>query len=267
MPIDDGDRMRLAATFDAAAALYGRARPDYPPALFDTLAAAADLTPGDALLEVGCGTGKATLPLAQRGFHLLCVEPGPALAAAARVNLKDFPVQVVETRFEEWKCPDTFRFRLVFSATAWHWVDPAKRYQLAWEALAPSGHLAFWSAGHVFPDGGDSFFREIQDVYEEIGEDRPLGGWPKPGELPDSQDEILATGLFEPVLTKHFSWTVRYTADQYVELLETFSSHIAMEDEKRRKLYRAMRHLISQRADPRVSRGWGAVLNVARRLG
>ena len=69
------------------------------------------------------------------------------------------------------------------------------------------------------------------------------------------------------MLTKHFSWTVRYTADQYVELLETFSSHIAMEDEKRRKLYRAMRHLISQRADPRVSRGWGAVLNVARRLG
>lgn len=42
-------------------------------------------------------------------------------------------------------------FALVFAATAWNWVDPAVRYGLAWRALRPGGHLAFWNAAHVFP--------------------------------------------------------------------------------------------------------------------
>jgi hypothetical protein len=62
---------------------------------------------------------------------------------------------------------------LVYAATAWHWVDPAVRYRRARAALRPGGHLAFWSALHVMPDDGDPFFREIQDVYGEIGEALP----------------------------------------------------------------------------------------------
>jgi SAM-dependent methyltransferase len=73
-------RLRLSATFDRAAGSYHQARPDYPVELYDCLLAAADLTPGDKLLEVGCGTGKATLPLARMGFAITRLEPGPALA-------------------------------------------------------------------------------------------------------------------------------------------------------------------------------------------
>src|SRR5215467_8119389 len=65
----DAERVRLRQTFNQAAASYQRARPDYPAALFDDLIEAAGLTPGDRLLEVGCATGKATVPLARRGFR------------------------------------------------------------------------------------------------------------------------------------------------------------------------------------------------------
>ena len=65
----DEDRERLRQTFDAAAARYDRVRPEYPEALFDDLVALAGLTPGDHLLEVGCATGKATRPLARRGYR------------------------------------------------------------------------------------------------------------------------------------------------------------------------------------------------------
>lgn len=59
------------------------------------------------------------------------------------------------------------------------------------------GHLAFWNATHVFPDGGDPFFRQIQGVYNAIGEGLPAGAvWPRPGELPDRTGEIEANGLF-----------------------------------------------------------------------
>jgi hypothetical protein len=56
-----------------------------------------------------------------------------------------------------------------------------------------------------------------------------------------------------------------YTADEYVDLLNTFSNHIAMEPEKREFLYRNVRERIGARADPRVRRHWLAILNVARK--
>ena len=148
-------------------------RPEYPEALFDDLVALAGLTPGDHLLEVGCATGKATRPLARRGYRITCVELGAELAAVARQNLAGFEVEVVRAAFEEWRAPHPFS--LVYAATAWHWIDPAVRYQRAWQALRPGGHLAFWAAEHTFPDGGDPFFEEIQDIYDEIGEGLPPG--------------------------------------------------------------------------------------------
>jgi len=76
----DAERERPRETFDQAAEIYQRVRPDYPEALFDDLIILAGLAPGDQLLEVGCATGKATLPLARRGFRITCVELGGELA-------------------------------------------------------------------------------------------------------------------------------------------------------------------------------------------
>ena len=121
------------------------------------------------------------------------------------------------------------RFHLVYAATAWHWVDPDVRYRRAWELLQPNGHLAFWSATHVFPDGGDPFFVEIQDVYDEIeGDSAAEAVRPRPGELPDQRQEIESSGLFTEVVVRQFDWEIRYDADAYIALLDTFSGHIAM---------------------------------------
>jgi SAM-dependent methyltransferase len=262
------DRNRLRATFDSAARLYHQARPDYPDELYDELVRLAGLRPGDRLLEVGCATGKATIPLARRGFQITCVEMGAGLAAEARRNLARFPgVQVIQAAFETWRPPGMAVFDLVLAATAWHWIDPAVKYRRAWELLRPGGHLAFWSAAHVFPPGGDPFFRDIQDVYQEIGEELPPdAAWPRPGELADDRAEIEHSGLFGDVVVRQFDWEVSYTAGQYIRLLETFSGHIAMDAWKRDRLYTEIRHRLPGRPDGRVRRHWGAVLHVAQRL-
>jgi SAM-dependent methyltransferase len=263
------DRLRLRQTFDSAAERYDQARPDYPEQLFDDLTQLAGLRPGDHLLEVGCGTGKATAPLARRGFRLTSLELGEQLAAVSRRNLAVFPeVTVVNASYDEWGQGQSAdpAFHLVFAATAWHWLDPASRYRRAWELLRPGGHLAFWSAMHVFPDEGDPFFQEIQPVYDDIGE----GGEsdvtrPRPGELPDDSSDIEASGLFDNVKVQQYDWEIRYDAESYIALLDTFSGHLEMSPESSAHLYGEIRNRLAAREDHILRRHWGSVLHVATR--
>ena len=258
------ERERLRHTFDRAAERYDQVRPEYPEALFDDLIALAGLAPGDHLLEVGCATGKATRPLARRGFRITCVELGAELAAVARENMAGFPVEVVQGQFEDWQPAEPVS--LVYAATAWHWIDPGVRYRRAWQALRPGGHLAVWAADHVFPDDGDPFFIEIQDIYDEIGEELPPGTVrTRPGELTDDRAGIEASGLFEVTAVRQYDWERVYPAEEYIELLNTFSGHLAMTDWKRRRLYGEIRRRLAMRRDHLVRRHWGAVLHIARR--
>jgi hypothetical protein len=79
------ERERLRGTFDAVAKEYQDARPEYPDPLYEALISLTGVVAGvDELCEVGCASGKATLPLARRGFAISCVELGGALAAEAR---------------------------------------------------------------------------------------------------------------------------------------------------------------------------------------
>ena len=265
--MSDPKRRHLKTTFNEDAETYDRARPRYPEALFDDLVEMAGLQPESALLEIGCGTGQATLPMAKRGYRIVCVEMGENLAAIARRNLASYPnVSVVTVPFEDWDAGSE-RFDLVLSAQSWHWLDPEVRYRKAAEVLQPGGSLAIIDVEHAFPKDADRFFFAIQDVYKSIGEDHPDEPWPPPlpEDVPDMREEIEATGLFGDVQARRCVWELMYTADEYIDLLNTFSNHIAMEPEKREFLYRNVGERIGARADPRVRRHWLAIVNVARK--
>ncbi len=60
----------FATPSKSAAATYDRARPNYPPELFDELIHLAGIGPNASLRELGSGTGKATVPLAERGYRV-----------------------------------------------------------------------------------------------------------------------------------------------------------------------------------------------------
>jgi SAM-dependent methyltransferase len=100
----------------------------------------AELEPGDRLLEIGCATGKATRPLLERGFSIVCVELGVQLAEHARRGLAGLPVEIHVVPFESWE-GEQGAFELVYAATAWHWVDPEIRYRKAYKLLRPGRYV------------------------------------------------------------------------------------------------------------------------------
>jgi SAM-dependent methyltransferase len=264
VPHGGEERIRLRVTFDEVPELYDRARPSYPDELFDDMVALAGLSRGSRVLEVGCGTGQATIPLAERGLEIVCVELGSNLATVARRNLARFPqVTVVNANFEKWE-PDSL-FDAVVSLSAFHWIDPELRYRKAASVLKPGGALATGGSQHVLPEDGDPFFAEVQDDYDAVvpsDDNRPP---PRPDEVSDWVDEIEAGGHFVHVATRRYLWERWYSADEYVDLLNTYSGHRSIDEPARSELLGRIRRRIAARPDGRVRKAYLSIMHVARR--
>ena len=128
--------------FDEAATEYDRSRPTYPDELVDRACRVAGTGSGDRVLEVGCGSGQLTRSLVARGLHVTALEPGRHLLAIARQRLEGASeLAFVNARFEDARLPGE-HFRAVFSASAFHWIDPAVSWQEAARVLLPGGTLA-----------------------------------------------------------------------------------------------------------------------------
>jgi ubiquinone/menaquinone biosynthesis C-methylase UbiE len=133
---------RYGKVFDEIAAEYDRHRPAYPDELIDQACQAAGIGSGDHVLEVGCGSGQLTRGLAARGLRVTALEPGKSLIALARQNLEGAgAVEFVNAQFEDASLPRE-QFRAVFSASAFHWVDPKVSWRKAADVLVPAGTLA-----------------------------------------------------------------------------------------------------------------------------
>lgn len=252
--------------FDSVAELYDHARPRYPDGVIDDLAIVGGLRPGARIVEIGPGTGQATQALARRGWSVTAIEPGPNLAATAAERLAGYPEIAIEVcRFEDWQPSADAAYDAVFAATSWHWVSPTRGYRKAASVLRPDGVLAIVTTHHVLPAGGDPFFGEIQDAYDEIGEPDPQGGLPEPDAVAETLSaEIADSGWFEAPATRRHLWTCTYTADDYIDVLRTYSGHITMTDAQRSRLFGAIRDRIGRRTPPTIEKHYLNIVYVAR---
>lgn len=233
--MDDARRL----SFGGVADLYDQARPSYPSTLVDDVLEYAGLGPGAAgrAVEVGAGTGKATVLFAARGLEIVALEPSAEMAAVARRNTVAYDnVTIEQTEFERWRPPGR-DFRLVFSAQAWHWISPAVRYVAARAALETGGALAaFWNR----PDWTACELREeLGEVYRRHGRagdtDDPMNPLSRFGENDWSTEIAGAPGFGAPEVRRH-SWHQDYTAAEYLDLLGTHSACLVLDPPDREGL-------------------------------
>jgi len=219
--------------FGEVAELYDRARPSFPAALVDDVLVLAGLDAGGCALEVGAGTGKATVLFAARGASVLALEPDPAMAAVAERNCAAYPnVTIERAEFEHWDPPATFS--LVYSAQAWHWIAPELRYVRARAALRPGGVLAaFWNRPEW---DGCALREELDSVYRRVAPELGAGGGPmhpapsRPLDLCDQWErEIAPAGGFEQAEVWSYRWVYEYSTEEYLRLLRTHSDHIVLD--------------------------------------
>jgi SAM-dependent methyltransferase len=263
--VDQTERERLRATFAEDAELYDRVRPGYPTRMFDDLAELVGARAPWRVLEIGCGTGQATVPLAERGHRVVAVELGAEMAAVARRNLERFArVEVVTAAFEDWPLPAE-PFDLVVSATAFHWIDPAVRVAKSAAALRPGGALATVATHHV-AGGSTAFFAEAQACYERFDPSTPPGVRLRPAaEVPFDDPEQDAPGPFGPPVFRRYERDLAYSTEEYLDVLRTYSGHRALGPGVREEMLACLGGLIDGRHGGRVVKRYLTELRVARR--
>jgi len=239
----DSER-RLA--FGLAAEEYDLVRPGYPAALVDAVLAHCG-GPGITALEAGAGTGKATRAFAARGLQITAVEPDPAMAGILAASCTGYPgVTVVVSGFEGYRPAQPCG--LLFSAQAWHWIDPAVRWDHAAAVLAAGGSLAlFWNFDRII-DG--TVQEEVTRAHQEltphiewdtapVPEDGLLGRWPA--------TEIAGLAAFTGLEARLYRWERVLSRRQYVQYLATHSLYLILDPATRDELFARIASILPSR--------------------
>ena len=250
---------RYGQVFDEVAAEYDRHRPAYPDELIDQACRVAGIGSGDHVLEVGCGSGQLTRGLAARGLHVTALEPGASLIALARQNLEGAAeVEFVNARFEDALLPRG-QYQAVFSASAFHWVDPKVSWQKTADVLVRCGTLALVQyCGLSEPRSQrdqEATLAAIRKVAPDIAADWPayrdldttLAGmeqrrgnvsqvWAWLGSYDIGQD--YAGRLFDDVQVAVMPKLIEHTPDELNALVRTMSYYARLSPDQREALER-----------------------------
>lgn len=187
---------------------------------------------------MGAGTGRATWPLAERGYRVVAVEPSAPMRDRAARGF-DERVRFTAGTGEATGLPPASADLLV-CAQAFHWLDPAAALAEFARVLVPGGGLAiFWNdrdrESRTMATELEALVTRYNPAYCCEYRDR------------DWAELIAASGCFSPVERQFFGHGVTMDADSLVGLTRSFSyvrnvldepSRAAFEDEVRRLVRR-----------------------------
>ncbi len=217
--------------YEGSAAYYTRGRVPYPPKLIALIIDELDLDGHGRLLDVGCGPGSLTVPLATHVEQAVGVDPDEQMlveashqaTAAGVTNIK-----WVHRRGEDLSL-DLGRFQVVTMAQSFHWMDRGQVAGLLHQLLTRDGAIVYVHATtHQGVDGTARLAyprppREEIDalVATFLGQERRAGrGFRHLGPVSEDERSQIEAGMFteagfvRPVRRTVPGWLVTRVTDE-----------------------------------------------------
>ena len=201
----------FADHFSGHAVDYAQARPRYPAALFEWLAAQCQ---GHALAwDAGCGNGQASVALAAHFSAVFATDPSSAQVASAQPHPRvRYAVEPAEHCSLQDGSAD-----LITVAQAYHWFDASAFCEQARRVSRPGGVVAVWTYAHSHVSPA------VDAVFDYLNDTLVIGDWP-------SEREHVVTGYarlpfpFERIDAPGFVLCCDWTLAQYAAYLRSWSA-------------------------------------------
>lgn len=207
--------------FAGTAGYYRRYRTGYPRPLLDAMAALAP--PGGRVLDLGCGPGTLSIPLAEHGLLVTALDADAGMIDEARAATPDAlrdRIRYVHDVAERLREHDRGSFDLVVFGQSAHWMDRPAMWALLDGVLGPDRAIALTGGGKP-ADGTPPWQPVIDDMIARyLGPRRRAGSgfYHEPGR---HEPSLLASAFSELHETTFDWWLARDLDDVVGELYST----------------------------------------------
>lgn len=217
---------------------YETARPGYPADLYRDIVKYAGLHEGAKILEIGAGPGQATDYFVRNHFDITALEITEKQTRYLNQKFADFRnFHGICAKFEDFDSAEGV-FDLIFSATAFHWIDPEVGYPKAHRLLKSGGVIAvFWHLASIIEPETDMLcnMRDIVRRYAPQLDDYISR---EEGEVMHSRrmEQMQAEGWFQNPVAKVYRWNDAYSTERYLKLMNSYSDFHAISEETRQAI-------------------------------
>lgn len=207
--------------YRSQAGLYARYRTRYPEAVFDFLSEAYGLGKESTVFDLGCGTGQAAGPLAQRAGTVYALDSQPAMIEQGK---KDFPAPNIR-----WVCAPAEDVRilkvpvdLTVMARSFHWMDRPKVLAELYEMTRPGGGVALLADYVLAPwqEEVRAAARRFSGSGSRSWNVGRAGTYTVPS---DRHEAVLNASAFKDIRKEEFLWKKVFSADDIVGGLYSLS--------------------------------------------
>ncbi len=179
--------------FSDRAADYAKYRPSYPALAIDSILEGLDNASQLVAADIGAGTGISSRLLAERGMHVLAIEPNAEMRQAALPH----PLVKFHNGTAEHTNLDNASVDLVVCFQSFHWFDPTPTLVEFHRILQPTGRLAVvWNDR----DRHDEFTQSYTYLMQIASKHHPAES------RLVSVDSLLANPLFPNVCCHTFAY-------------------------------------------------------------
>lgn len=229
------DWRKESEMFNKAADYYDKYRPSYPGEIINSLINEIGITEGSKLLEIGAGSGKATELFADKGFDILCIEPGNDLVQIGNNRFAGSSIKFEDSRFEDYNLPPQY-FDTIFSAQAFHWVPQPIGYEKCAYTLKDKGSLAlFWNMYITYENAADNELISISQKHGGFADFLSEDGCES--RIKSIVSGIEGSRLFSKPKVFRTLWKQKYTADEYYGFTLTGNTVIQKSEEEKEKIH------------------------------
>ncbi|WP_297635947.1 class I SAM-dependent methyltransferase [uncultured Clostridium sp.] len=235
--------MDIRLKFNEDALNYEKYRPGYPKELFEELINYAQLDKSSKVIEIGCGTGQATLPILKIGCNVMAIELGNNLATYTKEKFKRYDnFKIINDDFINYNIEEN-KFDLVYCATAFHWLPIEEKYKKIKNILKKDGVLAiFWN--HPFVSRNNDITNvKSKEIYDKYKPSKEKAIEFSQKDCKKYIEELKNFG-FKEVISKVYYRKRTLTSEEYIGLINTYSDHRALEEKIKYNFEKDMREAI-----------------------